>query len=425
MLMRKILLTAVSAILTALIFCTYAYADVSLYKGTTSIGAVSTIENDSGLFVPVGDVGRLLGFSVSRSGEEVLLSRGNTKIKVINNSAAAWRGSAIVPLQSTPFENNGQLWIDSHSAISLFQASAGAGAANRLRFSKISGYTVTTANANELDLGHFMPTVSTKPTTVASNINLPQKTSYNIEKSTEPQIPAKESVIPKTTPSPSSSSSSKKKQPKYEAFKLDDSKTDAGEYYNGTIQNIRWTTQEGEHKKIRAVISVNDNAEPQVYMSQKELHALFTLSYETPEKISSPYENIKLEARQNPKGIDLVFKPDRITKAEKIVLSNPRRIVFDFFFPSNVNIVSVNNAPQVVASKPVPPIQTTPTQPITKTITTKALLHGLITSSTPTICYSHLLNTCPSIITTLAKVSCILSMLRRNTTVKQRILFHW
>ena len=390
--MRKILSRAVLLVFTALIFCTNAYGDASLYQGPSYIGAVPTIENNSGpsvsegLFVPAEDVARLLGFSVSRSGDELLLSRGNTRIKLINNSAAAWRGLSLVPLQSAPFENNGRLWIDSYSAISLFQASAGSGANNKLRFnfnqSSVSTVTASNAKVNEIDFGRFEPVIPTTASTTAANVKASPKTvaqvpanPVNTDTKTEPQSVSTKSTATTTTASSPATTlatnpTSSKKQPRFESFKLDDSRTEKSENYSGAIQSIRWTSQEGEHKKIRAVIMVNANAEPQVYMDKEELHALFSTSYENPETIASPYENIKLEARQNSKGVDLIFKPLRITKAEKVVLSNPRRIVFDFFFPSNVNIVSVNNAPQVVASKPVPPIQTTPTQTITKTITT-------------------------------------------------------
>ena len=385
--MRKILLRAVLLTLTALIFCACAYGDAALYRGSSNIGAVPTIENNSQLFVPVEDVARLLGFSSSRSGDEVLLSRGDIRIKVINNSAAAWRGLSIAPLQSTPFERNGKLWIDSNSVISLFQASAGSGEANRLRFNQISPNVIPASSLNEIDLGIF-PEEKAKP--IATVAATPLKTSnavvapavINNDNKTEPQPVAKKPVTPPPAPTPTttttstSTSTSTKKQPKYESFKLSDSKTETGEYYNGDIQNIRWTSQEGEHKKIRAVLMVNANAEPQVYMDKKALHALFSSSLERLDSFTSPYENVKLEAKKNSKGIDLVFKADKITKAEKIVLSNPRRIVFDFFFPATTNIVSVNNTPQVVASKPtqqvqpVESVQPKPTQPTRSTTPT-------------------------------------------------------
>ncbi|MBQ2616086.1 MAG: hypothetical protein IJF90_04450, partial [Synergistaceae bacterium] len=41
-------------------------------------------------------------------------------------------------------------------------------------------------------------------------------------------------------------------------------------------------------------------------------------------------------------GVDLVFTPKGITKAEKLVLNNPRRIVFDFFYPEEANIIGTS-----------------------------------------------------------------------------------
>ena len=106
---------------------------------------------------------------------------------------------------------------------------------------------------------------------------------------------------------------------------------------------------------------VEDDAEPAVFMDNKELHALFSSSLENSASLASPFGNVKAEARKNSNGIDLVFTADKITKAEKIILSNPKRIVFDFFLPSNVNIVktSPSTAPKT-ASQPVTPKPSAP-----------------------------------------------------------------
>ena len=96
-------------------------------------------------------------------------------------------------------------------------------------------------------------------------------------------------------------------------------------------------------------------------MNGRELHALLASTLETPEDLASPFDNVKLELRKNSRGVDLVFYPEKISKAEKIVLSNPKRIVFDFFLPSNVAITRkpVNNAAknqvqQATQPKPTP-----------------------------------------------------------------------
>ena len=133
-----------------------------------------------------------------------------------------------------------------------------------------------------------------------------------------------------------------------ETFSPDDSKTDDGENYSGTIHGIRWTASEGTHKKIRAVVMADEDSDPQVYMDGGKLHALFASSLENSKSIASPYaENVKAEIKSNIDGAELIFTPEGITKAEKLVLNNPRRIVFDFFYPDDANI----DVPQPEATK--------------------------------------------------------------------------
>ncbi|MBQ3448153.1 MAG: N-acetylmuramoyl-L-alanine amidase [Synergistaceae bacterium] len=134
-------------------------------------------------------------------------------------------------------------------------------------------------------------------------------------------------------------------QAEFETFRPDDSKTEKGEYYSGTIQGIRWTTQEGNHKKIRAVVMADDGADPQVFMDKGRLHALFSSSLENSAGAASPFaENVKAEIKPGADGVDLIFTPKGITKAEKVILNSPRRIVFDFFYPEDAAIIGTSPA---------------------------------------------------------------------------------
>ncbi len=129
--MRKFFFTA----LFVLALCACAFADASLYRGTSRVGVVQTIENN---LVPVDDVGKLLGFTASRSGEELTLTRGSVTLRVIANSAAAWQGFSIVPLHSSPVDKNGKLWVDAQSAVALFQNTAGTRYSEQVAFHKFS-----------------------------------------------------------------------------------------------------------------------------------------------------------------------------------------------------------------------------------------------------------------------------------------------
>lgn len=354
-----------------------------LYRGTGNIGSVPSVENTSGYFVSVEDSGRLLGFTSSRAGEELILRKGNIQLRVIANSAAAWRGYTIIPLYSAPFEQDGKFWVDAQSAAALFQSSVGNSQKDRLRFVKSSGSGNTTAaianntSRSEIEFGKFdekpeapvasVPTKTTAPTVQIPNVQtqhaltLPQTTGREEREETTPVIVSNVSRNP-------GNSSRGKSQPRYETFKPGDNKTERGENYSGTIQGIRWTMSEGIHKKIRAVVTTDEGADPQVFMSDGELHALFASSLESSSGISSPYSNIKAELRRNDNGVELVFSPSGITKAEKLVLSSPRRIAFEFFYPSNVTIIQVNpqtnQMPSKTAETPKTPSQTvTPSEP--------------------------------------------------------------
>jgi len=355
--MIRKLFFAAAVTMAALIFCACAYADASLFVFDV-------------LFVPVEDVGRLLGFSSSRNGEELFLQRGNIQLRLVDNSAAAWHGFSIVPLYSAPFNQDGKTWLDSSSAAALFQRILGAGQSNRLKITKSSGYTVTANKAqSEIDFGDFetptpepAPAVAKLPEPV---IKLPEaKTAAKPVQQVQPVQPVgaqlAEIKLEEMKPKTSNSSSNAKAQPKLETFRLGESKGDKTENYSGVIHGIRWTSHEGSQKKIRAVVLVDDYAEPTVFMNHKQLHALFSSSLETPERLASPFGNITLEIKKNARGVDLVFDLDKLSKAEKIVLTNPKRIVFDFFLPSNVAITNSAKTQVQQATQPKTVIPATP-----------------------------------------------------------------
>ena len=373
--MRKIFLS----IIFLLILSACAFADATLYMGTGTLGSVRTVDKDSGYFVSVDDAGRLLGFTSSRRGDELTLTKGNIQLRVILNSAAGWKGYSIIPLYSSPFEQDGKFWLDAQSAAALFQSSVGRG---RLRFVKTSGNSnsmkaiAEDKSKSELEFGIFNEEESKPP--VASIPAVPVAPSQVTPVAPEPQPvviaqqPARQEDDAPVVVSNVRRSTGGKSQPRYETFKPNDKKTERGENYSGTIQGIRWTLSEGTHKKIRAVITTDEGADPQVFMDNGELHALFASSLENSSRISSPYSNIKAELKRREEGIELVFSPTGITKAEKLVLSSPRRIAFEFFYPSSVNIVQVvpstNQPPKtepapVVAKAPEPVKPVTPAKP--------------------------------------------------------------
>ncbi len=401
-----------SVLLTALILClcSSAWADASMYVGSGHVGGLRTTENNGIMCVPVGDAGRLLGFSSSRKGEELIVSRGNLELRIVIGSAAAWRGMSIVPLYTAPFEKDGIVWLDAQSTANLFQGTMSSGSANRIRITNSSGYMAASTSRGEVDLGQFdEPAPAVDVASVRTQNPVPQPVTpvtpvepvEPAEPATQPEpvtpvTPAKP-VTPATQPAPvtpvkpaepvtppkpsepviasaetetetvaeTTQNTAAKPQPKFESFKPDDSKTEDGENYSGTIQGIRWTTQNKPHNKIRVVITAEDGSDPQVFMDKGKLHALFSSSLENSKSIASPYSNVKAEIKSSFEGVDLIFTAEGITKADKYVLDNPRRIAIDFIFPSDVNIIadspkSVNTSVQLPGQE----TQAKPQQPV-------------------------------------------------------------
>ena len=344
--MRRIFTAALMALL-GLYFCAFAFADAMLYRGQSSIGAVPSVEKNSVLCVSAEDLGRIFGFTSRKSNDELTLTRGNAQIRISAGATAGWYGHTIIPLYSAPFEQGGKFWIDTHSAASLFQRFSGKGATNRLRFAKIAGSAAL--SSNETDFGDFG---EPEPKQTASKPEPKIDISSIMNRTVKPQ--AQTAQVPRTQPTPqvqteqpkvqaSQKKSSGKSQPRMETFSPDDSRTEKGENYSGTIQGVRWTSTEGTHPKIRAVITADEGSDPQVFMDGGKLHALFTSSLENSKSVASPYtKNIKAEIKTNLDGAELIFTPNGITKAEKLVLNNPRRIVFDFFYPEGTDITEVS-----------------------------------------------------------------------------------
>ena len=364
--MRRIILLAFLAVLACAVG---ACADASLYRGSGNIGSVQTIDNSSGSFVPVEDVGRLLGFTSSQTGEEVLLTKGASQLRVIANSAAAWRGLSIVPLYSSPFVRNGKMWVDTKSAVALFQSFAGAGQNNVLRFSQNSGVFAQKITPG-VDVEYRKPDYEpSAPVMTASAVRV------------QPGSPSP--VVSKTKAS--SSGPAPKKQPKMQTFRPGDKDTDKSRSYSGTVQVIRWTHSEGTYNKIMAVIEADDDADPQVYISGSSIHVLLAGAKANADGMESPYSNVELEAKKNSKGVDLVFKASGMAKVEKLVLNSPRRIVLDFFYPGSVNITAKGTSPTPTPRQAAQPQRQAPAIPVQPVVTSPRRTSPAVTTPPSTI----------------------------------------
>ncbi len=346
-----------------------AFADVTLYRGTYTLGSVMSVEDGANTLVPIEDTGAILGFSFSRSNEELLLRRGSENLRVVLNSAAAWRGFAIIPLYSAPVERDGKFWLDTQSVAALFQSSVGLARTDRLRFAKSSGYVstrVTARSASELDFGNVdeeqqqsakIPEPATQRTQApvsnsapAQSAKIPEPTAQR----TQATVSNPASVKTQTQSQPVAKSSAKS-QPRMQTFTPDDAKSPKSASYSGNLQSVRWSSvNSGSHKRIRAVVDTDENSDPQVELvNANELHLFFAASSGNVEGVPSPYENVKSELRPSSTGTILAFTTSRYIKIEKMTLSSPRRIVLDFYFAPEVAILNSANT-STVARTPQP-----------------------------------------------------------------------
>ena len=390
--MRKFLLFALFIVL---IFASLAWGDASLYRGAISVGAVRTIESGSNFLVSVQDVARLFGFTWTKRGDELILTRSNTQLRVIANSAAAWRGFTLVPLSSSPVDRDGSFWVDTQSAIAIFQPSAGQGANNRLRFSRSTGNYMASTIANpsrrDLEFGKFdepapppppahvqvprqapSPSPVQTPAPVRENkqefITIPEPEPIFIPPApVKPVAPVTPAQNQNQNPAPVIQPANIPAKPaKYETFRPEDSERPRGEFYHGAIKSIRWSGHKTS-KRIRAVIDTEEGSTPQVYLLSGTIHALFESAPENIEGINSPYSNIQVKISRVAQGVDLMFTAPGFIKIDRLFLDKPRRLVFDFFFPEQMQLVR-NTPENLITQTPSPspaPIITTPAKPVT------------------------------------------------------------
>ena len=107
----------------------------------------------------------------------------------------------------------------------------------------------------------------------------------------------------------------------------------------GEVYRVRWSFT-GNHNRIRAVIDASDKAEPTINISQDGTASVLFASAksESIDGAVSPYENLTLSTVKRNNGVELIFKASGLKNVEKLILSSPRRVVFDFFFNKDVAI---------------------------------------------------------------------------------------
>ena len=126
-----------SLLLFALALAAPAEARVgTLYKWNAVLGPVPVmdgIDGNGGIVVSIADAGALLGLNASVAGEELLLSRGTDRLRIVLNAVAAWHNTQLIPLYGASYVQEGRWWLDVPSSLSLLQRFAGREKGDRLR----------------------------------------------------------------------------------------------------------------------------------------------------------------------------------------------------------------------------------------------------------------------------------------------------
>ncbi|GHS99430.1 N-acetylmuramoyl-L-alanine amidase [Synergistales bacterium] len=283
----------------------------TLFIGDSALGEVPAINGPDGLRVSLSDTGALLGMNASVVGEELVLSIGNDKLRVVLNAFAAWHNSQLIPLLAAADVQNGRWWLDTRSALSLFQRVAGNGKKLRIEGTASKPQKVSQPKAAE-------PKAESQP---------PQRVTVVSTPMTPKLAPT---PVPATAPTPAAA-----------ATPSSSAQTPPTPEKPGELRAVRWSTSK---EKIRAVMDCTEGTNPDINLQSGKVAMNFVRTQDNVQGVPSPYDEVKVELVKNKdSSFSLLFSAAGV-RVEKLVLDNPRRIVLDFVF----------NTPTVV-KEPVKP----------------------------------------------------------------------
>ena len=334
-----------------LVLAAYAQAATVLFKGNNQLGQVVSMEHEGLTYVSLENIADYMGFKYSQSKDGVILVKGREKLRVVYNSAGAWRGNSLIPLSSVPFEKDGVLWLDTTSAIALFQKSAGKGKNNILRFGKVTNVANVEPKNSKVD--DIAPLVESTPENIIENNSHENNNndSVNLDDMLNQQLAKKELRAKKNSNNNAPvqqivfEANDKTEQPKHETFTPDNnSKNNNAVYFGGELKWVRWVASKSDNtQKILAVIGISENSKPSVTMQNNDIHIFFKNHSENLEGVPSPFENIKADIRTE-YGISELILQNKALRVEKALLKNPERIVLEFIFPADIAITRTQAA---------------------------------------------------------------------------------
>jgi N-acetylmuramoyl-L-alanine amidase len=301
----RAVLTVVLSLIFAFLFAVPSEAGTAaLYIGNEPLGLVPAKNGRNGFVVSVADAGALLGLNASVVGEELVLTRGNDKLRVVLNAVAAWYNQQLIPLYSASYVEEGKWWLDVPSSMSVLQYFAGRGSENRLRVEESDAESVPSA-----------PVVSAPPASVPAE----PMAEAPMERVVVVSAPAM--ITPETPPSVPMPTSV------INAARATPSVSDAP----GELRAVRWSVS---REKIRAVLDCSDGTNPEPKLVSGKIAVQFASVVDNLQGVPSPYENVKAELARNASGGGTLSFSAAGVRVERLVLDAPRRIVLDFIFNS-------------------------------------------------------------------------------------------
>ena len=279
----------------------------TLYKGNTVLGSIPVADGERGIVISIADAGALLGLNASVAGEELSLSRGASRLKIVVDAVAAWHNTQLIPLYGASYVQNGKWWLDVPSSVSLLQRFAGQGNGNKLRVEDAQAKNIQAKNVQVKDVREKVVKESSKGSA------LPEPTD-SLAFAQRAENPSKNRVVVVSEP-----------------VKAPSAKAQPSPQPQAEILGIRWSTS---REKIRLVADCGEGTNPEVHVASGKVSMTFTKMSDNFQGLPSPYDNVKSEFVKDPKGpVTFTFSVTN-AKVEKLLLDNPRRLVLDFIFTS-------------------------------------------------------------------------------------------
>lgn len=267
---------------------------IDCYVGTQKVSSIAAENFNGKVCVSLPEIAKTLEFDMQKSGDEIVLSNGGVRLRVIERSIAAWVGNSLISLYDAPIESNGVIWLDERSANALFRGIYGG--KKQVSFRDAVGvdsvqYASKTEKSPEQILLNSPRIRDEKPATISTP---------------KPDIPPQvQQPQPQTQEQPQvQKQPNNKEQP--------------------SVNEIRWSRNKD---RVRAVLVCDGEKDP-VFRKDKENTTIMMSSANFDElDISSVYPD---QVQTKDDSGTLVFY-GKWTKIDVTMLKNPKRVVLDFF----------------------------------------------------------------------------------------------